>query len=203
MIRQLIACTLLAAAAVLSACGSPFLHSPSADSITATDPGIIGEWVTTDPMEMHARITPPAPDSIGRSYSALLTVHDKGTLQTTLSLELAMMEIANARYADLFLSRPERDKLVGAYGFLVVPVHQVMKIVRDADTLTVWPFRGDWLESSAQGSTFSHDRVTVGGGEVAIVTAPTGHIRDLLSRHADDPRAFGDPIVFRRVSIPR
>jgi hypothetical protein len=194
---------LVAAAAVLSGCGSPFLHSPSSEATAATDPGIVGEWITTEPQQIRAQITPPSPDTPNHPYSAALTVHDKDALKTSLSLELVLMEIGNTRYADLFLARPERDQLVGRYGFLVVPVHQVMKIVREADTLTVWPFRGDWLESAAQSETFSHDRVTVGGGDVAIVTASTGAIRDLLARHADDPKAFGDPIVFRRVSSPR
>jgi hypothetical protein len=185
----------------LSGCGSPLLHPASTVNDSVADAGIIGEWTATAPMQLRAVITAGPADSSGCPYAATLTVHDKGEFRTALGFELMLTDIGSSRYADLFLARPDRDKLLGAYGFLAVPVHQVMKVDRDGDTLTVRPFRGDWLESQTQGvgeRTFTHDRVAVGGGDVVMITARTEQLRDLLSRHSADPAAFGDPIVFHR-----
>lgn len=188
-----------AVAAAMGGCGSPMLHSAAAPGTAVADPDLIGEWASSEPLQVRAVIVPPAPGAPANASSASLTVHDKGEFRTALTIELALTEIRGVRFADLFLARPERDKLVGAYGFLVVPVHQVVKVERDGDTLTVRQFRGDWLETHADGPAYAHDRVAVGGGEVVMITAETARLRDLLAAHADDPAAFSEPIVFRRV----
>lgn len=198
MVRQLLGITTAVLVALgTTGCGSPFLH-PAASASTS-DPGLVGEWATVQPMEIRASIATPRSGSAGTGYTVALTVHDHGEFKTAMSMDLVLTDIDEGRYMDLSLSRPERDKLVGTYGFLVVPVHQVMKVTREGDTLTVWPFRGDWLEEHAASAAFSHDRVAVGGGDVAMVTAPTERVRELLARCGKDSRAFSDPIVFRRV----
>ncbi len=197
MIQRLLGITMAALVALGgTGCGSPFLH-PAASTSTS-DPGLIGEWATAEPMEIRASIALPQSGSAGTAYTVALTVHDHGDFKTALNLDLMLTDINGDRYVDVFLSRPERDKLVGTYGFLVVPVHQVMKVVRNGDTLKVWSFRGDWLETHTTSSVFSHERVTIGGGDLPLVTAPTDRIRELLAQHGDDPKAFAEPMVFHR-----
>jgi hypothetical protein len=181
----------IALIAGLTGCGSPMLSPAATESLR--DPGLAGEWAAADPMEIRAAISPA--DQVGGPYVVALTVHDHGEFRTALRLELIMTEVGGTRYADLFLARSERDKLVGSHGFLVVPVHQVMRAARDGDTLTVWPFRGD---GTGDGSSPSQ-RVTVGAGEVSLVTASTDRIRETLARHGGEAGSFGDPIVFQRV----
>jgi hypothetical protein len=179
-------------------CGSPFLHSAAV--VSTLDPGLSGEWASSEPVEVRAVIASShSIDAGGEGYNVSLTVHDKGEIKTTLQLDLMLTEIGGSGYMDLFLARPERDKLVGAYGFLAIPVHQTMKFVRTGDTLTVWSFRGDWLDDYAPRDDFSHERVTVGGAEVPMVTASTDRIRRLLAQHGDDPNAFANPMVFHRI----
>jgi hypothetical protein len=151
---------------------------------------------------MHARavIAPLQDEPNGRGYTLSLTVYNDQRVQAALTIDLLLTDVGKTRYADLFLSRPERDKLVGEYGFLAVPVHQVMKITRDGDTLTVWPFHSDWLEDRTTSAAFSHDRVTIGGGDVSVVTASTDQIRELLARYGADAKAFSDPIQFHRAA---
>ena len=184
--------------AALAGCGSPFLH-PASTGASLSDPGLIGEWVTSDDISVRAVVSGEPSEAADRPYSVTLTVRDKGDPKTTLTVDCTLTEINGSRYADLFLAQPERDNLVGAYGFLVLPVHQIMRVARDGDRLTVWSFRGDWLDDRAYAGVVAHDRVTVGGGSVAVVTSSTERIRDLLARHGQDPKAFGDPIVFQRV----
>jgi hypothetical protein len=196
--QQLIAGGLLAVSILTAAgCGSPFLQ-PVANSAT-WDPGLVGEWTASDPVQARVVIAQASGEAAAGGYTVSLTVHDKGEFKTALNLDLTLSEVGSGRYLDLFLSQPERDKLVGAYGFLAIPVHQVMKMERDGDKLTVRSFRGDFLEAQNGPASIAHDRIVVGGGDVVIVTAPTEQVKDLLSQHADDPLAFGDPIVFHRV----
>lgn len=179
----------------LSGCGSPFLHTAATPEQSMSDPRLIGDWFTPDEHPTHARISEPQP---GKYLLALTVNHDKDP-PTRLALDMTVTRIGNDQYADLFLSRDERNGLVQRYGFLVVPVHQVMKIASTTDELRVWSFEGSWLEETAKRGGWAHDRVAVGEGESVMIAGSTTHVRDLIRKHGDDPKAFGEPIVFRRV----
>jgi hypothetical protein len=180
---------------MLAGCGSPFIHSP-VTGVPVQDPELAGEWAATEPLQMRATIVPGGSNE---PYALSLVVHDKGELKTALALELSLTQIDGARFANLFLSRAERDKLVNSHGFLVIPVNQVLKLSREGGTLTVRPFQGDFVKGQA-GIGARQERVAVGGGEVTLITAPAESVRELLARNANNPAAFGDPIVFQRVS---
>lgn len=181
-------------------CGAPFLHGPSlADAPAVRDDGLVGQWTMTGDTTTHATIV-ERPTG-GNAYAVSLDVHYKGEFKAAVTLELVLTDIDGGRYADLFLARPERDKLVATYGLLVVPVHQVMRFQRTGDELRVWPFDGAWLERNASvggEGGFSSDRLVIGGSETAVLTAPSGQVRAFIAKYGQDPRAFGDPFVFRR-----
>lgn len=176
-------------------CGSPFLHSAASSGASVRDPGLVGEWVTRDDTVARAVI-----DSAGDQYTVSLTVHHKGEFKSALKLELNLTDIGEARYADLFLSRDDRDKLVGTYGFLAVPVHQVMKLSRSGNELRVWTFDGSWLEGQTKAGLIGQERVTVGGDSTIMITGSTEAIRQMLAKYGNDPKAFDDPMIFYRVS---
>lgn len=179
----------------LPGCGSPFLHTASTSDQAISDPRLIGEWTTDDEHPTRARIMEPQPTR----YVLELTVHHEKDPPTRLALDLTLTRIGNDQYADLFLSREERDRLVKNYGFLVVPVHQVMKIAPGVEEMQVWSFDGSWLEQTAKRGGWTHDRVALGGGESVMIAGSTSQVRELIRKHGEDPRAFGEPIVFRRV----
>lgn len=183
--------------AALAGCGSPMIHTSTGSGQAITDPGLAGEWAAAEPLRMEAVIA--ADEARSPAYTASLTVYDEGEVRSSLGLELTLTEIGGAAYADLFLGRGDRDALVGRYGFLAVPVHQLVKVDRDGDTLVVRPFRGEWVDDRTRSAGFTHDRVAVGGGEVVLVTARTEQLREFIAKNANNPAAFGDPIVFRRV----
>ncbi|MEK6702615.1 MAG: hypothetical protein AABZ53_10145 [Planctomycetota bacterium] len=193
--RKPILAVIVAAFAFAGGCNTPFLHTAAAPGAVIQDAGLVGEWVSTGPTTSRAVIDQP----VNGAYPVALTVQSGVKSATSLSLELTLTEIGGARYADLFLARADRDQLVQRYGFLAIPVHQIMKVSRDGSELKVWTFDGAWLEKSARGETFAHDRVPVGGTEVAMVTATTEQVRDLIARLGDDTKAFGEAMVFRRV----
>jgi hypothetical protein len=184
------------AVSALAGCGTPLMHPAATGATALADEGLPGEWSSAEGTEIRAVIL--APESGAAPYRVTLTVRDGKDVDTTFPVELTLTQIGANRYADLFLARPERDALVQRYGFLVLPVHQVLKVSREGDTLRVWPFRGDWLEERSGAEQFAHDTVVIGGGEAQVVTARTDRLRELLARHGDEARAFGDPITLRR-----
>ncbi|MBS0196490.1 MAG: hypothetical protein JSR77_07010 [Planctomycetes bacterium] len=179
----------------LDGCGGSFLHSAAGTSEAVWDPVIVGEWAAAGTTVTRAVVSELSPGQ----YSVVLTVHHQGEFKTALKLDLVLTQIGTGRYADLFLSRSERDRLVGQYGFLVVPVHQIMKVSHDEDALRVWMFDAAWLERAADAGKFTHDRVTLGGGEASVITESTEQLRELISHKGEDPTAFGPPIVFHRM----
>jgi hypothetical protein len=192
----------VAANCLLGGCGSPFLHTHAAPGEMTTDPGLVGQWVTlpSNPTQTSAVIS--SPEKPGSPYLASLVVHHKGEFKTALGVELTLTDIAHARYADLLLAKPDRERMVGQYGFLALPVHQVLKLERKGDVLRVWMFNGDWLASHPHAAGVTTDTVPIGGGTIAFVSASTDRVRELLAEHGDDAGVFAEPVVFRRVVEP-
>lgn len=179
-------------ALVLSGCGSPSLHSAASAGSPSRDAGLAGIWLAHEPATVRADLSPKADAS---EYAASLTVHHKGEFKSSLEVDLVLFEIDGVQFADLFLSRPARDKLVESHGFLAVPVHQVTKLSRQGDVLTVWPFEADWLRSQVGAPV---EPVAVGGGELTLITASPDQMRTILQRSATAPAAFGQPMIFQR-----
>lgn len=176
-------------------CSTPFLNSAVSSHAVVQDSGLAGEWIASGATTTRAIIT-EAPN--GR-YSVSMTVHHQGEFKTALNVDVALTNIGKDTYWDVFLARTERDKLVNTYGFLAVPVHQVMKVTRIGDELRVWNFDAAWLDSMAQREKVASNHVSLGGGEVSMVTATTDQVRDIILRHAHDPAAFEEPMIFRRM----
>lgn len=181
-----------------SGCGAPFLHSPLVGADPALDPGLAGEWAASEPVALRA-IVRTREGEPGSYTGHLIATSESGETAADVTVDIQLAEIGGGLYADLFLARPARDRLVESYGFLAVPVHQVVRLEREGDTLTARAIQGDWLEGHVAGDAFGHERVAVGGGEVVLITARSGAARRLIERHADEPGALGEPIVLRRV----
>lgn len=177
-------------------CGTPFLNSAATSNSLVNDPELVGEWTSEGDTITRAKI---ASQSAGK-YEVILTVHHKGEFKSQVDLDVTLTDIGEARFWDLYLARSSREKLVSTYGFLAVPVHQIMKISRMGNELRVWNFNAAWLDSTAKSEKIGSNHIALGGGEVSMVTAPTDQVRDLILRHANDPAAFEAPIVFRRVA---
>lgn len=177
-------------------CSTPFLNSAATSNSLVSDPEMVGEWVSEGDTITRAKI---ASQNAGR-YEVTLIVHHKGELKSQVNLDVTLTDIGEARFWDLYLARSDREKLVATYGFLAVPVHQIMKVSRAGNELRVWNFNAAWLDSTAKSERIGSNHIALGGGDVSMVTAPTEQVRELIRRHANDPAAFEAPIVFRRVA---
>ncbi|MCK6476270.1 MAG: hypothetical protein L6Q35_05505 [Phycisphaerales bacterium] len=184
-----------------SGCGVPMIYSGSTPETVASDDGLLGEWRATEPVEIRATVFPgsDSSESPAGSYAVSLTVYDRHEFKTALGLELLVTEIEGVRFADLFLGKTERDRLVGTHGYLAVPVHQVMRMTRQGDVLTVWPLVGKFPDDHTPGRPVAHEAAVVGGSRVPLVTGSSESIRAMLGDIAKDDSAFDRPIVLRRV----
>lgn len=186
------ACTSLAMC--VTGCGAPFMQPLATSGETVRDSGLAGEWLSEGDTVCRATIT----ETSEGPYKASLDVHYKGQPKTTLQLDLSVVETGSNRYVDLFLAKEEREKLVNEYGFLALPVHQIMKMSRQDDVLRVWTFDERWLGKQAAAASLPHDRFAIGGGEITVITAPKEQVRQLIAGE-EQPGEFGEPIVFHRV----
>jgi len=173
------------------------LHPAATPAQAVRDDGLAGAWVTADAgddTQVFALIAEPATGS--SAYLVSLTVYYEGQFQSALGVEATLTDVGEARYAGLFLDRAERDRLVGHYGFLAVPAHQVCKLQREGDELRLWWLQESWLQGAGAPGP-GGDRIVVGEGEVTMLTATTDEIRSLLAR--TDESAFGAQMTLRRM----
>jgi hypothetical protein len=191
-ILLIVAC---AYAAIVCGCASPSLHPLYGPETLTEDPGLVGEWATEGPTVTRIVVTEAAD---GR-YHGALTIRRGTETRASVGLELALTDIGEDRYVDLFLARADRETLAGHYGFLALPVHQFMMLRRDDNKLRVWAFNADWMRRAGAENRFACEVLPVAGQEMAVVTATTSSMQQFIERHAHDTNALNPPMVFHRV----
>ncbi len=203
MLSRMFACAGCVSAALwLVGCGSAVMR-PAGDppvGVVVHDPGLVGEWATKDPADstqVRAIIRADAGGDLGMFLGSVVVHHD-GQFKAATPVEITLTEIAGTRYLDLFLARSERDRLVTSVGFLVVPVHQFLKVERLGDELTLWMLNADTLERPAAVEGVGIQRVSVGGGHISMLSADSPRLHALLAKHGGDDGAFHRPVVLRR-----
>lgn len=187
-----------ATVAGLAACSSPSLRSLYAPQSIVLDSQLPGEWVTDGPTVTRVTVS----EAEGGLYAGSMTIHHEGQFKTALALEIALTRIDEHLFVDLFLAKPDRERLASQYGFLALPVHQFMLMKIEDDTLRVWSFDGDWIRKSSGTNGFATETLPIAGQDVAVITADTESLRRFIAEHADDPGVLSPPVVFHRVRRP-
>ena len=125
MFRGLKRVLMAAAPAVVAGCGAPMLNPAATSSDCVQDSGLLGEWKATQPLEIRAVISPGSDSSQAPegSYHVAITVYDKLEFKSAVGTEMLVTDIGGSRFADVFLAKADRDRLVNSYGFLAIPVH--------------------------------------------------------------------------------
>ncbi len=185
----------------LTACGTPVVHTAAPIGTTARDDGLVGEWATSDPgepLQVRAVVAGPTAPTSDR-YAVSLTIHHEKNFVTALSLDVHITDIGEGRYIDVFLAESERNRLVGSYGFLVAPVHQIVKIHRRGDAIDLWMFDRSWLKDATGASAMQATTVPIGDRDVVLLTAPSSDVRAVIAQIAEGGHTHGDPIRLRRL----
>lgn len=176
---------LLLAAALTCAPGCLVVSvNPAYDSESiGFDPALAGNWQDADD---KASMTIEAGE--WKSYR----VHYVHPIETG-DLTGYLTAIDDTRYLDLMPARGE-DR-----GSFVVPVHAVVRVRLDGDTLELTPLSYDWFFDRL------HARLDVPGltvaldqKENALIVSPSARLRDWLRRQPAGGRMFGASAVFSR-----
>jgi hypothetical protein len=181
-------------AAALVACSSPSIRPLAGPESLVSDPGLVGTWVTEGPNPTRVVVTE---GTDGKYLGAVELQTADRTI--SLALDLSLTQIGDDMYVDLYLAKPEREALVGRYGFLALPVHQFMMIKRDGDELRVTAFKARWLQEASAANGFALEVMPIGGHEIGVITADSGTLTELLRTHAHDAGATTKPMVFHRL----
>jgi hypothetical protein len=186
-------------AAAVAGCSTPMLSPVYTSDAVVPDPGLAGTWLCEGELRMQAVVA----ERPGPRYDVDLTVWHRGEEKTRLHLDVRLVRLGESMYGDLYLAADERSDLVGRYGMLAVPVHQVVRYSRDGDSLDMRMLESTWMNRtlSGAGDSPASQRVRTGDeGELTVLTASTGELQRFLEQHADDPGAFGARHAFRRAS---
>lgn len=101
--------------------------------------------------------------------------------------------VGNERFFDVMPVRGE-DR-----GSFLIPVHAVLRVRVDGDTLQVTPLSYDWFSARTRtGRTMPGLTVTRDQKENVLITSPAGRLRSWLRAQAPDGAMFGASATFTR-----
>ena len=164
----------------------PSLQPLYTDKDTLFDPALVGTWEGKEESWLIRR-------SEGNFYQ--LTVKPaKGAPAT---FEGRLVELGTARFLDLYPGEPDIQN--DLYKMHLVPAHSISRIRLERDTLRVAMLDDSWLRDLIrdQKVQIAHQILK---DNMLVLTAATAELQALVSRYADDPKAFADPSEFRRIS---
>ena len=184
--RVALAGLLVSSCCVLQGCLVLALHPAYDDESIAWDPDLIGAWGDADDV---STITITAAE--WRSYK----VHyehpsEKGDLTGYLTI------IGDDRYLDL---APVRGQ---DWGSFLVPVHGVLRVKLDGDTLTLTPLSYDVLSTRlrAGGAAAPGLAAVLDQKQNVLITAPTPRLRAWLRATPGTSNVWGASATFLRSS---
>ena len=181
MMRRAI--VLLAALLVSSGCLVLSLNPAYDDASLVWEPGLIGSWVDA---EDHASLDIERSD--WNSYR-IKYVHpiETGTLTGYVT------SVGDDRFLDLM---PVRGEDRGAF---LVPVHAVLRMHLDGDTLQLTGLSYDWFSQRARnGAGIPGLRLSKDQKENALISSPTSQVRAWLRAQPGNGAMFGASVVFTR-----
>jgi hypothetical protein len=157
------------------------LHPAHDDASITWDPALVGTWVNDDD-----RVTAVVGRGEWRSYR-IDYEHpiEKGTLTGYLTT------LGTTSYLDISPVRGED------HGSFLIPVHALVRIERQADTLTVQAFDYDRFAQAAKQGGLPGLPMTLDQKQNTILTAPTAAFRKWLKAGAVEAM-FGARAVFKR-----
>lgn len=158
------------------------LHPVYDDESIAWDDGLVGTW-----RDAEDNIDVTIERAEWRSY-AVRYKHPVDTGAFTAHLTI----VGDTRYLDLM---PERGK---DYGALLVPVHAIVRVAREGDTMTVTPLDYDRLSSAFrhQPRRASDPAMAMDQKQNVFLTGSTGELRQWLRLQGGN--VVGAPAAFTR-----
>jgi hypothetical protein len=186
-------CKAFAAAALLTigGCGTPSIHPVWSKDKDIAEPTLVGVWRAGEEKTTYT----VARD--GDAYRMTARDNDQKNPEEW-ALEMRLVKLGDARFADLTTPDSERSKVGDHWGAFFIPTHMFVKYAVEGDNLRVWVLGREWLERSAAGNKAPLPFTPL-GMDLLLITAETPALQAFLQAHASDAAAFGEPIELKRV----
>lgn len=185
----------------LAACSVPSLHGVHSSDVSVDDPKMAGLW-SDDAGDITAKI-----DRTGHGMMTvdLRLADDDRHRSHNLALDAWLVQLGDARFADLVASKAQREALADEHQALAIRAHQLVKVERKGDVLTVWQLDEKELRRRIDAGeiTLAHaDLDASEGGPTWILTASTPALQRALTEHGGDTGLFESPQVLHRMVRP-
>ncbi|MCA9619445.1 MAG: hypothetical protein KC731_10485 [Myxococcales bacterium] len=179
------------------ACSAPSLHGIHSSDRAVDDRGLAGVW-RDDSGNLVLDVTRQGP---GHFALRVTMVDDETSLPHVLKLDAHLVELEGARFADLVLSKPQREALFDQHMALALRTHQLVKLERHGDALTLWQLDDVKLRRELAQGTIALDHAVLDhaeGGPRFVLTANTPALQRFLGAHAHDTALFDELAVVHR-----
>jgi hypothetical protein len=176
-----------AVAAVMLGC-VPSLHPLYTDNDLVFEPGLVGKW--GKPNETDSWTFEKSGD---KSYT--LTTTDEGVPG---KFEAHLVRLGKHLFLDTYPVEPNFKN--NFYKGHLMRVHYFWKVTLKGNKLEIAGLMPDWLKDMIGEKKITVRHETLPDDKGILLTASTKDLQALITKHAEDPKAFGEkPDVLRRV----
>lgn len=177
----------------------PSLHPLYTEKDILRMDAITGDWLSDDSTSMYQIIA--SPDEKPSYLFTYLELPGKGNLfnadSSRANFIVNLVNLNGSYFMDFYPG--ENDDLENLNVLLqvhLIPAHTFAKFRVTPDTIIIWRFDPDWLES-----LFDENRIRIAHEKIddqIVLTASTEELQKFVSKYADDPSAYVAPEVLIR-----
>ncbi|MBI3005004.1 MAG: hypothetical protein HYY49_06260 [Ignavibacteriales bacterium] len=181
---RLLPAAILLAAFIVSGCLRS-LHPLYSDKTLVFDQNLVGSWVDQD-SSMWTFI-----QTGQKSYELVYT--EKGSPGR---FKAHLVKLGKFVFLDLFPEEPVLQN--GFYKFHLVPVHSILRVWIEENTLRMAMLDHDWFKNQVDKKKvkLAHEH----RGNEIILTAATDDLQKFVVKYANDPKAFPEPGELRKIN---
>jgi len=160
-------------------------------------PDLVGTWEEPDE---HEYVSIELLQNNKYLFRYMEDLRKDGTFQEvdTVSYEAGFLEVGNHFFADLYPYYHDEGSDESEYLFRnFIPTHSILKIVKEGNELQLYLFNFDRLQE-----LFEQNRIRIKHqmfDDYIVITASTEELQKFIEKYADDPKAFEDPAIFRKI----
>ena len=181
-----VACLVACPTTVSSGCLVLSVNPAYDDNSIAWDPNLIGHWFNADDRSSIA-----IEKGEWRSYR----IHYEHPIEVG-DLTGYLTVVRNERFLDVMPARGQD------HGSFLVPVHALLRVRLNGDTLELSPLSYDWFADHMRaGKAVAGLSVAFDQNENALVTSPVDRLRDWLRTQTADGPVFGASATFTRKPV--
>ena len=181
-------------ALLLEGCVIPSLHPLYTEEDLILDDDLFGIWQDEDNTWdfLLSNDRHRGQDHNAKTISLVCT--SKGV---PAEFDLHMVQLGKYYYLD-FIAR-EYDIRNELLDFHLMPFHNFARVNIEAEEVRIEFFDPEWLESLLEDNKIRIEHEYMETHELYVLTASTRSLQKFIEKYGDDPNAYSDPIILKRI----